>query len=609
MRKLSNEYIKKISAPERRELASILGCKSSTPATIGKALTSPLGLCRLLYSLTDVQYQVFLETAKDPSGITLGQLEIALHLKREELDDIVNALEKKLLAFVIKNRQHIHNKSDRLIAFADIREAFYPISPDQLQKIFHDLSVSAEKKTTRTQSPIGLKKSIHSLIEKIINSAGVISLKELADELSPAQLNFAIHYLLQHEIITIVHTPNPPFNAFLVATAKALEITKWDVRLLLKQSINRYNLLLNILAIHDIISTYGLFLTQQGTFRKIDIDRLVNALLPIEGIHGKKIPPHIVFQLCISLMHRCHLVEIRDDIVEASLEKVRPFLDVPYELLYALISINEPLSRLPIFESPISIPTKDDVKNLLDLIHQLKGSVARKIIFIATTQKLAAMNFEKLSHLSEIAKKQCETYTNALQFLHIIGTTTIESSGIALSDIGQSIASKLGIAIPTPPIHSDNKVVYINPDYTVLIPREELTSYEYYMLLSRMEIIKDDVMITAKITNHSILSAHKRGMNIEKFLAVLESLSKNPLPQNLLFMLKEWINHAIEVHIFSTILIKVNRPEFLDDLMVGKYKSAVVERLTSTVAIIDKSQLETLIKIARRKNSIIRLFS
>lgn len=608
MIKRSIDHIKKLGPAERKSLAEILsGGKKADGGFIAQMLTTPIGLFRVLKSLSDEEYCVFAEIAKDPSGSSMGQLEIALKLKRDAIDAIADSLEKKLLAFVIKNRQHLHNKSDRLIPYEDIRAAYQPVESSQIQDAYRKLLETVRRMPRKRQLPKENNHLVKSFLELLVRNGGVASLNEIMAKIENKSLPASLNELLRKKIITIAHTPQPPFDALVFLAPEALESVEWE-NLPEKTTQNRYNLLLNILLIYDIVSTFGLFLTQQGNFRKVDLDRILHSLLPLENISGKKVSTSQIFPLCLHLMHRGKLAEIDGDSVHASLMPAGHYLNQPDAMLFSLIAGDEAASEHPLLAAPFPVPRLENIRKMLKILISYESAVPQTALFAAVADSMQTCRDEHITNIPETAKVRMQDFEHTMHFLHLIGATIAAHGKISLSDIGIALARQLKLASETNPTGESRKLVYINPDYSVLIPREGLSSREYYMLLSRMEILKDDVVIHAKITHRSILNAYKRGMQIEEFMEVLEALSKTPLPQNLSFMLKEWTRQAIEVHIYQAILIKVNHPSFLDEIQAGKLQKAIIERLSPTVAVIRKDQIDEVVKHARRKDAVIRLF-
>ena len=153
------------------------------------------------------------------------------------------------------------------------------------------------------------------------------------------------------------------------------------------------------------------------------------------------------------------------------------------------------------------------------------------------------------------------------------------------------------------------KTYNINPDFTLIIPAHELASETLYHLLTHTDITKNDVIINAVISKSAIVRAQKRGMSLSRFLEALELYSKNELPQNLDFLLREWSNQTININISQHILLTSSHPEFIDELMLGITKEGIVERISPTYAMVKKDYIDEIIKVARKKDAVISLFN
>ena len=150
---------------------------------------------------------------------------------------------------------------------------------------------------------------------------------------------------------------------------------------------------------------------------------------------------------------------------------------------------------------------------------------------------------------------------------------------------------------------------YINPDFSIMIPPDDLPASTLYRVLSCTDVTKNDVVIHCKITKESVLAAHKRRMHPEKYLAELEAHLKNGIPQNLVFMVKEWIAQSLELSIQECVIVKANHPSFIDDMMTGPLKTAVIERVSPVHAIVKRSMIDEIVKAGTKHNAIISLFS
>jgi hypothetical protein len=152
------------------------------------------------------------------------------------------------------------------------------------------------------------------------------------------------------------------------------------------------------------------------------------------------------------------------------------------------------------------------------------------------------------------------------------------------------------------------KCLYINPDFTILVPTQEVSSISLFHLLTHAEIVKQDVLLHARVSKGSIIKAQKRGMSLRFFMEALERHSKNQIPQNLTFLLNEWSTQTIRIDISLSILLKANHPSFIDELYLGKLKDAIIERISDRHVIISKKYIDDMIKVAQKKDAVISLF-
>ena len=190
----------------------------------------------------------------------------------------------------------------------------------------------------------------------------------------------------------------------------------------------------------------------------------------------------------------------------------------------------------------------------------------------------------------------------------LTGIIEFKDGMISLSDIGTEIANNLlKIKSQGEPVE-EKKTVYINPDFSIIIPDDDIPSQPLYHLLTHTKIIKKDVILHVIIDKSSIINAHKRGMSIENFMDILERYSINEIPQNLDFIVTEWSSQALTVKISRDILIKASNSSFLDDIILMGPKNVKIERINAKYAIIQKKYIDEIIKFAKKNDAIIALF-
>ena len=191
---------------------------------------------------------------------------------------------------------------------------------------------------------------------------------------------------------------------------------------------------------------------------------------------------------------------------------------------------------------------------------------------------------------------------NTIDFLAALGILEIKNNTVAPSDIGRLLLlheKKSDIVTQS---------IYINPDFSLVIPYHEVPSEVSYILLSFTEIISTDVTVYSKFSKTAMLHAIKRGMDHGVFITTLEQYAKNQFPQNIKFQLYEWIEHTPTITIQRGIILSSTTKGFIDELSHSQIKNAIVERLGEHHVMIHESQLDAVIKYAQKKEAVINIY-
>jgi hypothetical protein len=345
-------------------------------------------------------------------------------------------------------------------------------------------------------------------------------------------------------------------------------------------------------------------------FRKIDIRRMSDSMLPLKDMGGKDLPSEELAQLSMFVLNRLKCLKLNKDIAAISLTDLQNDLDQPLLLLKrALKCVGDPPSYDTFFRPPFEMPAYEFAKTIIKLLHKLK-SVTYRYVQIAMLTKALSEKDER-SYADSIIDTADETVRigTAMNLLCITGVIDMAAGNIMLSDIGREMANHILKTFATDQAEPHQKSIYINPDFSLVIPSQELASDTLYHLMTHTDIVKHDFILNAVISRASIVRAQKRGMSLGKFLTTLESHSKNALPQNLDFLLREWSNQTLIVKISQAILMKTSHHEFIDELQLGIAKDGIVERISDTHALVKKEYIDEIIKIARKKDAVISLFN
>ncbi|HPA73822.1 MAG TPA: hypothetical protein PKY31_16240, partial [Spirochaetota bacterium] len=181
--KSCTDNIRKAPAEDLKALAGAMGLDRSrdSASQIEKLLPTPAGLHRVLRSMPEDEFRVFAEACRDEKGATFGQLETALKIETPRIEEISAALSRKLLAYVLKNRQRLHNKSDKIIVFQDIRASFNPRGAAHLTAIFQEAAAALLRRDEAPVSPLApaaKKPRERSLLDAMLAGGGIIDMEE-----------------------------------------------------------------------------------------------------------------------------------------------------------------------------------------------------------------------------------------------------------------------------------------------------------------------------------------------------------------------------------------------------------------------------------------------
>ncbi len=610
-----SESIKKLSPEDFKELAARLQLKNKSKRDVVGALSSITGLHTLLKSLDASCHRVLMAVYGSPDGVTFVEIQKELKLEIPVIEKTADILTRNLLIYTIKNRQMLNTKMDKAYGISEIAGILRMVEPKALTDRLHKNFLHLETLKQNPEFEKNLKdREIQGFLKFMAESGCIVSLDAARDRLPQKSAEKIITGLISQSTIQLYHCYRPEFNSYLILQDKlsssvALMDEHDDARKKLKVC-NRYFQINNLLNAFDVISTFGLFLTKQQEFRKIDIRRISEAMLPLKDMNGADIPPEESAQLSMFILNRLGCLKLNKDIAAISLFELRNELDQPLQLMKRLLkNAGGSGAYETFFKPPFEIPSYDFMKSIIKLLFKLKSATYSYLKITILTRTLSEGSERSFSDSLMDLGDELERFGTVMNFLCIMGIIDIGGGRITLSDIGKNLAGHMLKTYPEEDTRPAGKNIYINPDFTLIIPAQELPSDALYHLLTHTDIIKHDVIINTVISRPAIVRAQKRGMTLSRFLEVLELYSKNELPQNLDFLLREWSNQTINVKISQHILLSTSHSEFIDELLLGIAKEGIVERISQTHALVKKEYIDEIIKIARKKDAVISLFN
>ncbi len=154
MKNLSDK-IKDLSAPQIEEIKKILQIKDGKiPAgVIYSHYISYRGMSLIISSLTHEERNILNLVCREKNGVTFSELEKSLKLDTAKIEKHAENLSRKLLVYILKNRQKLSNKLDKIHIVPEIRNTLNPLDVDKIYNYFKEI-----KKMTHFMTNLVIRK-------------------------------------------------------------------------------------------------------------------------------------------------------------------------------------------------------------------------------------------------------------------------------------------------------------------------------------------------------------------------------------------------------------------------------------------------------------------
>jgi hypothetical protein len=603
-----NEIIDRVPTERLTDITNTLGLKRRSGRSIANSLLTPEGLHAVLSTLSQKELNILELVYRGHDGCTFGDIEKALHIPVDELDEFSRNLSNLFLVHTIKNRQLLNNKLDKLYGIKEIAEHLNFSTTDEIHQALDNIGRKLKKEhENRGKSP-SLTEHESRALKSVALMGGMVTFEELHDHIPKTSFSASLKNLISTGILVPHHVISPAYNLVFILSETfiplALSLTGSE-NLKKKVSVqNRYLLLNNMLHTFDTISTYGLFLTKQQEFRKIDKRRIIDAMIHMQAPDGSTVDPEITADLSLYLLNRLKCLRQQKDIATITLDPVSSLLDTPDKFLQkTLRSLNAQVEDTEYFPPPFSLPSNRELGDILNILEEILPARRGRVKIFFYNRCLCSQMKHSVTEALE-KREHCERETeNLLLLLTLLGIVNVESGHLVLSETADTYLHK-----NQQTEEEKKEVIYINPDFSLMVPVMEISPTAHYLILAHTEITREDVMLSVMINKSSVVRAHKRGMSTRRFIEYLEALTKNEIPQNLQFLLNDWSRQTIKLSINGVILLKTNNPAFIDDVLVNRSEGAVLEKISDNYAIIDREHIDEIVKLAKKEDAVVSLF-
>ena len=593
------QHIDTLEKKERYTLSRLLGFQDPQKATakdIASRMSSYVGV-ELIFSQCNPDEISILQLLA-ANDIHFRDIEHNLHIPIHQIEKTAQLLASKSIVYILKNRQLLSNKLDKICLYSELRHMLHPIDTQTLYQYCNEIIKHITSNTSSTARKAPISDSASNFLKLCIQRGCIVSVKYAIETLGIIKAHNVLNELTINNCIRIFHKISTHFSGIIIVHPDYIQIKNESKNIHVH---NHFMALIAMLKAYDCISSKGLFLTQEGNLRKSDIDKITKALHAVSiQTTGKPLTSAQITQLALYLLSITNSLSVTTTNVNSTLKHLQKVLLHPHQITNMIIQVAGKENN-PLFPNPLPV-NNDIIKSVVRIIKKYMNKTLDTYIIIYFLESLPEIFSEPMQQIDDYYENVRINVLTAINFLCAIGIIEIIYNAIQFSDIGKIIFQQ-----DKKSSQMTAKAIYINPDFSLVIPYHEIPSDISYILLVFTDITSTDVTIHAKISKISILNAIKRGMNPEIFISVLKEYAKNQLPQNIRFQLDEWIEHTPSVTIKRGVILNSDKKEFIDELSHSLPKGAIVERISNNHIIISESALDTVIKFAQKKDVVMTI--
>jgi len=609
MKPLTNS-IQRLEKDQKKELARILHSRTTQEKSLVKNMLSPQGMHHILTSLESDELKLFKAIYDDSEEVkNFNTLEKKIHMPVAQIDRHITSLSRKALIYVIKNRQLLTNKMDKVYLLKEVADELHFVTTTELLEELNQLN-EAFKESKSAEKPEKIDKAGSELLVHLAEAGGILSFEKIT---AHENMTAPLEKFLEKGIVRLVHViAHPEISLILLTPAAVPSLKTISFKSSQDPTIsvnNHFRMVLNLLHTYDIISTYGLFLTKQNQIRKIDLKRISDGLIKTRDTEGSEPDSDRLTLLLLYWLHATECIKIKKDTASITLRPLKKDLENPVALSTKLLHALDRQDESPeVFKPEKASPGYRSLTGMLKTLADLRECDMRYLQWTIHSGKLAASGKKHFYRHLEKSASVIEDITETVNLLCLLGMISVEHGVIHITDIGLEVSQRLFKIQPKDSEKEEKPSIYINPDFTLILAENELPSLALYYIMAHTDLENDDVIIHATITRESVIRAQKRGLSLDNFLNTLNRFARNKIPQNLVFLLSEWAKQTMTVTMKRVILMETDHSSFLDEVMYGQKEENLIRRISPNHAIVSRDFIDTLVKKARKKDAVIRLF-
>ena len=608
----------------------------------------------VLEKLTALQVTIYTSILKNKNVMTLGEISRKISLPPINVEMELNVLKKHFLIYQRKNRERLTNNLDKYHAYDEIASLVKVEQNSKGEK--YKISLEKDlKKLKNSEIEQGIVVALHlkktaagDEVVAHLNEDGLAKIIGSLDDLEKTilQLIYVQGGVIQAEVArSIIHVNRGKFDSVipsliskylvydqcfieekfvrvLVIPAEIMMyLEKHPILPLAKKGTkqrqektvsNDLDFFLNIKKLISYISRKGLNLAKSGKIKQADHKRTEMELLqPDLGLFPEKSQIYQI-ELILPILRLLGFVEEKDENVILVGEHEQFLKKDIFEIMNMVIhEVNEARMRrlnppevfaaidVPFYEKIILDKCVNMISNSAGInVSVIFSNIIREHLILSPGFKVK--NFE--TDLSDLKKE----IISALFYLNLFGLMKIEypSRNLFVSDLGYYYFHS-----KTLPNTTEKGGITINPDFSIIAFPDRVSMKGIYLLKAFTELKDYDRVYTFVLTKDAFQLGILLGHDPSELIHFLRESSKAELAQNLLFLLEDWgQNLPIVTIIEGCVLLKTSDSHVME-LLLGqiKGKKIVIEEISPTAILIDKTKVQDVIASSEKLNLIIQL--
>lgn len=655
------EELAKLEAEQLKRIAEIWGLdkvpgeKRSLINALMRIAIDEYYLKGVLEKLTPLQVSIYAIMVESKNILTLGEISRKIKILPINVEKELAVLKHLMLVYQRKNRERITSNLDKYYPFEEIREIVSIDTNDDGEKIKFSIKKEIESQKPENldanylkilESAAGAKDSKRMakasildeafnavieqtsegelfLLDEAFTNGGIIEINAariIMDE-QKLPVEKTVRKLHAYNLLRDTYYIDDRFVRILVIPIELFEYLQYNPvfpklagikELQQKEISNEMDFVLNIKKLLLFISNKGLTLAQSEKIKQADIKKSEESLLEMDmRLFPEKSQVHLI-EIILPFLKLFNLVDQRgEDII--LLEDYEEYLRKdPMEATREVIAFTAEAAEKRMVGNevflPIDIPFFQQyiLDKCVDIIKD-SGSIYVKVIIAQFIREWVVLSpgFHVRNFKNMYVEKRTAV-VSALVYMHLFGLLEVEypKRMISLSELGRHYFFGEDLNM-----EDKEGGVIVNPDASIVVMPDMLSINGLHILKTFAELKDYDKVYNFQITKESLQEGMLLGNNVDFFIEFLNSVSKNRVPQNLLFLISDWSEELPIVTIEESVILLETKNDKMMELLMGqiKGKKIVKKELSSTAILVHKNKVQEVMETAEKLEMIVKL--